>query len=244
MCCVSEFARKSSMLTKHAQKRSSLHRTCQRTAKTCTILVRQQHAQNVASGCFILTRCCVWRVQCLAHVPPLPAARVARLLAQEAIAANNKLPELVAPHDGEREPFSDDEDRLPGGADRCAQAVSMSFRPYVRVVSPSLLAQRRRGLAAQWRGQVLLLILLLNRPGQCMHPSPRKDVAGSDANVTPFAVKHTEFRVCRLGFGYFDGMPGTGGRDQWGGARSDVHHNLRSLDDTRSHLLQAGLRLQ
>jgi hypothetical protein len=61
-------------------------------------------------------------MQCLAHEPPLSAAHVARLLVQEAISANNKLPDpLPAPADL-RDPFSDEDDRDQSDGDRCVAA--------------------------------------------------------------------------------------------------------------------------
>ena len=50
-------------------------------------------------------------VQCLAHEPPLSAAHVARLLVQEAVAANNKLPEPLSAPAELRDPYSDEDDR-------------------------------------------------------------------------------------------------------------------------------------
>jgi hypothetical protein len=65
-------------------------------------------------------------VQCLAHEPPLSAAHVARLLVQEAISANNKLPPpLPAPADP-RDPFSDEDDREQSDSDRCGAATVSS----------------------------------------------------------------------------------------------------------------------
>jgi hypothetical protein len=67
-------------------------------------------------------------VQCLAHEPPLSAAHVARLLVQEAVAANNRLPAPLEAPAEPRDPYSDEDDREQGGDSRRA-ATALSALP-------------------------------------------------------------------------------------------------------------------
>ena len=67
-------------------------------------------------------------VQCLAHEPPLSAAHVARLLVQEAVAANNRLPDSPLAPAEPRDPYSDEDDREQSDDNRHA-AAALSVHP-------------------------------------------------------------------------------------------------------------------
>lgn len=77
-------------------------------------------------------------VQCLAHEPPLSAAHVARLLVQEAVAANNRLPDSPLAPAEPRDPYSDEDDREQSDDNRHA-AAALSVLPTFPVVHGELM---------------------------------------------------------------------------------------------------------
>lgn len=86
-------------------------------------MVQCEAAITLASAVFLMSQPYLTHlVQCLAHEPPLSAAHVARLLVQEAVAANNRLPAPLEAPAEPRDPYSDEDDREQNDDNRHAAA--------------------------------------------------------------------------------------------------------------------------